>query len=255
MDIQSLAYEDNEVRMIMIDGEPWWVLKDVCGTLGIVNHKNIVKRLDDDEVHLMDLVDSKGKNQEMYAVNESGLYNVILRSDKPEAQKFKRWITHEILPSIRKHGIFATDDLLSDPDLLISALQRLKTERMINVALNDTVNVQNQQIADMTVKSSYYDLVLNTTDAISISAIAKDFGKSGRWLNNTLHKLGVQYEQGDLWVLYQKYADKGYTCTKTHTYLGKDGTNHSRPHTYWTQKGRQFIIELLISNGYAPFNK
>ena len=258
-EIQYFTYEDKEIRMIMINNEPWWALKDICTALNITNTKDVANRLDEDE---KDFVKSRSDllldipSRGLTIINESGLYNVILRSDKPGAQKFRRWITHDILPSIRKHGMYVSEDLLDNPDLLISAVQKLKTERQKNAALKDTVEVQSQQLADMRVKSSYYDLVLNTTDAISISAIAKDYGKSGRWLNNMLHRLGVHYKQEeDLWVLYQKYADKGYTCTKTHTYLGKDGTTHSRLHTYWTQKGRQFIIDLLRSNGYMPFSQ
>jgi len=119
----------------------------------------------------------------------------------------------------------------------------------------DTVDAQNQRITEMTAKSSYFDLVLSTTDAVSATAIAKDFGKSAQWLNDLLHDYRVQYRQEGLWVLYQKYADKGYTCTKTTTFTGNDGTIHSKLHTYWTQKGRQFICDLLQSHGYLSRNQ
>ena len=101
-------------------------------------------------------------------------------------------------------------------------------------------------------KASYYDVVLNCKDAVSITTIAKDYGKSGRWFNEYLHNLGVQFRQGKIWLLYQKYACHGYTTTKTHTYSWKDGSVHSKVHTYWTQKGRLFIYELLKAQGLLP---
>ena len=121
-----------------------------------------------------------------------------------------------------------------------------------NMELTDTIAVQNQQILEMKPKVSYYDVVLNCKDLISTSAIAKDYGKSAIWMNRYLHKKGVQFKQGDIWLLYQKYAQKGYTSTKTHSYPGTDGETHTKVHTYWTQKGRLFIYELMKSDGMMP---
>lgn len=121
-----------------------------------------------------------------------------------------------------------------------------------NMELTDTIAVQNQQILEMKPKVSYYDMVLNCKDLISTSAIAKDYGKSAIWMNRYLHEKGVQFKQGDIWLLYQKYAQKGYTSTKTHSYPGTDGETHTKVHTYWTQKGRLFIYELMKSDGMMP---
>ena len=244
-------YEGNTVRTVMKDGNPWWVLKDVCSVLEIGNSRDVMARLDSDEKGV-DIIDTPGGKQEVSIINESGLYSVILVSRKPEAKKFKRWVTHEVLPSIRRHGLYATDELLANPDFLIQALQELKAERAKNVELTTTISIQDQQIAEMKPKASYYDVVLNCKDAVSITTIAKDYGKSGRWFNEYLHNLGVQFRQGKIWLLYQKYAQHGYTTTKTHTYLGNDGTMHSKVHTYWTQKGRLFIYELLKDHGILP---
>ena len=244
-------YEGNTVRTVMKDGNPWWVLKDVCSVLEIGNSRDVMARLDSDEKGV-DIIDTPGGKQEVSIINESGLYSVILVSRKPEAKKFKRWVTHEVLPSIRRHGLYATDELLANPDFLIQALQELKAERAKNVELTTTISIQEQQIAEMKPKASYYDVVLNCKDAVSITTIAKDYGKSGRWFNEYLHNLGVKFRQGKIWLLYQKYAQHGYTTTKTHTYLGNDGTMHSKVHTYWTQKGRLFIYELLKDHGILP---
>ena len=132
------------------------------------------------------------------------------------------------------------------------ANQELSKIRHDNKLLENTVAIQDQQILEMKPKASYYDVVLNCKDAVAITAIAKDYGKSGRWLNEYLHGLGVQFRQGKIWLLYQKYAQHGYTATKTHSYPGSDGLMHSKIHTYWTQKGRLFIYELLKSKGILP---
>lgn len=132
------------------------------------------------------------------------------------------------------------------------ANQQLALLRHQNMELTDTIAVQNQQILEMKPKVSYYDVVLNCKDLISTSAIAKDYGKSAIWMNRYLHEKGVQFKQGDIWLLYQKYAQKGYTSTKTHSYPGTDGETHTKVHTYWTQKGRLFIYQLMKSDGMMP---
>lgn len=119
-------------------------------------------------------------------------------------------------------------------------------------SLKTQVAVKDQVIQELQPKATYYDLVLNCKDLLSTTKIAKDYGKSAVWLNNLLHELGIQFKQGDIWLLYQKYADKGYTSTKTHTYSKDDGTQGAKVHTYWTQKGRLFIYSLLKANGYLP---
>ena len=121
-----------------------------------------------------------------------------------------------------------------------------------NAELIGTVAIQNQQITEMKPKASYYDVVLNCKDLISTSAIAKDYGKSAIWMNRYLHEKGVQFKQGDIWLLYQKYAEKGYTSTKTYSYPGTDGNVHTKVHTYWTQKGRLFIYGLMKADGMPP---
>jgi anti-repressor protein len=132
------------------------------------------------------------------------------------------------------------------------AQRQLDEIKARNLQLTTTVAVQSQQIAELQPKASYYDIVLNCKDLVSTSIIAKDFGKSAVWLNNYLHDKGVQYKQGGIWLLYQKYAEQGYTGTKTNTYNGIDGSQHIRVHTYWTQKGRLFIYGMLKNDDYVP---
>ena len=119
--VQEFLYENSPIRMIESNGETWWVLKDICKLLSIENHKNITKRLEEDEVGTFELPhpQSKEKKLEMLCVNESGLYSVILRSDKPEAKAFRRWITHEILPEIHRTGEYnaLSTEILEDSSL------------------------------------------------------------------------------------------------------------------------------------------
>lgn len=240
-----------EVRTIMRDGEPWFVAADVCRSLEIANPRDAMGRLDDDEKGVA-LTDTLGGKQNLTIVNEPGLYTLVLGSRKPEAKAFKRWITHEVVPAIRKHGMYATDELLANPDIAIAAFTALKEEREKRKALETTVAVQSQQLAEAAPKVSYYDLILNCKDLISVSKIAKDYGMSAIKMNETLRDLGIQYRQGNVWLLYQKYASYGYTATKTHEHIGSDGMNHAKIATYWTQKGRLFIYDTLKENGIVP---
>lgn len=243
--------EFGSVRTIIVDNEPYFVGRDVAEILGYSNTRDaLAKRVDDeDKLDGVAICDSIGREQTPVLINESGLYSLILSSKLPNAKRFKHWVTSEVLPSIRKHGVYAIDELLANPDMLISALQELKAERERIKALEQDIAVKNQQIVEMKPKASYYDVVLNCKDLVAISVIAKDYGWSAKKMNKYLHKKGVQFKQGAIWLLYQDYAELGYTSTKTHSYNGNDGTIHTKPHTYWTQKGRLFIYELLKSDG------
>lgn len=140
--------------------------------------------------------------------------------------------------------------------IMARALQFAKTQlnqiRHRNKLLEGTVGIQKQQILEMNPKASYYDVVLNCKDLVATSVIAKDYGWSAKKMNSYLKEKGIQFRQGTIWLLYQKYAQLGYTSTKTHSYNGNDGTIHTKPHTYWTQKGRLFIYSLLKADGILP---
>ena len=246
--------EFGSVRTADINGVPYFVGKDVAEILGYSNtRKALLDHVDEeDKTDGVTIRDSIGRDQTPVLINESGLYSLILSSKMPNARRFKRWVTSEILPTIRKHGVYATDELIANPDLAIAAFTALKEEREKNRLLEQTTAVQKQQIAEMKPKASYYDVVLNCKDLISTSTVAKDYGKSAIWMNRYLHEKGVQFKHGEIWLLYQKYAEKGYTNTKTHSYSANDGTIHTKPHTYWTQKGRLFVYELLKADGILP---
>lgn len=141
----------------------------------------------------------------------------------------------------------------NSPDMVMKRALQIADKRVIalqneNNQLQLETSVQKQQIAELQPKASYYDLVLQNKSLLSVSKIAKDFGKSAVWLNKFLHELGVQYKQGDIWLLYAKHQDKGYTQTHTHVI----DSEKSRVSTKWTQKGRLFIYDLLKNNGILP---
>lgn len=101
---EILSFEGHQVRVVMQDGEPWWVVKDVCDALGVTNVTETMRRVDGEDFSMTEVLDARNCKQQTYIVNEAGLYSLILRSDKPEAKRFKRWLTHEVIPSIRKTG-------------------------------------------------------------------------------------------------------------------------------------------------------
>jgi prophage antirepressor-like protein len=244
--------EFGSVRTATIDSEPYFVGKDVATILGYSNPRDAISKHVDDEDKGVAKCDTLGGRQEILFINESGLYSLILRSQLPAAKKFKHWITSEVLPAIRKHGMYATEELIANPDLAIAAFQALKAEREKRQALEEAVAVQAQQIAELKPKATYYDVVLKCRDAVNISVIAKDYGWSAQRMNEYLHKKGVQYKQSDIWLLYQKHAGCGYTKTNTHVYEDSCGCEHTKVHTKWTQKGRLFIYEMLKADGIYP---
>ena len=144
-DILVFHYKSSEVRTVELNGEPWFVLKDVCAVLGISNHKMTAQRLDADEVSLTDLTDSMGRQQETTVINESGLYNVILRSDKPEAKPFRKWVTSEVLPSIRKTGGYRMPKLSKEMQALFLLDDRTQKQEARLTALENTMTVDYSQ--------------------------------------------------------------------------------------------------------------
>lgn len=245
--------EFGSVRTTTIGGQPYFVGKDVAGILGYSNtRKALIDHVDEEDKDDVTIRDTIGRNQTMIAINESGLYSLILSSKMPKAKKFKRWVTNEVLPAIRKYGIYAIDDLIANPNLAIAAFTALKEEREKNKELMAAVAIGQQQIAEMKPKATYYDVVLKCRDAVNISVIAKDYGWSAIRMNEYLHEKRIQFKQGDIWLLYQKYAPNRYTKTNTHIYEDSKGIQHTKVHNKWTQKGRLFIYEQLKADGIYP---
>lgn len=237
--------EFGKVRVLEIDGQPWWVLRDVCAALGLNSPHKVAERLDYDERNQIPVIDGIGRSQPTTIINESGLYAVILRSDKPKAKGFRRWITSEVLPSIRRNGAYITEEtlakMLRSSEFTSELLEKLLSEKQENAVLR-------QHVKALIPKARYYDLILQSNNAVQVSLIAKDYGMTAVSFNLLLHELGIQFKLGDTWLLYQPFAGKGYTCSRTY-YINEE---RSVMHTYWTQAGRLFLYEKLKENGIIP---
>ncbi|EGQ1753756.1 phage antirepressor [Staphylococcus pseudintermedius] len=245
-ELQTFNFEELPVRTLTINDEAYFVGKDIAEILGYSKARNaIAKHVDFEDKKDAPIQGPLGGTQKMTIINESGLYSLIFSSKLDSAKRFKRWVTSEVLPAIRKHGIYATDSVIEqtiqNPDYIIHVLTEFKKEREGRL-------VAEQQVQELKPKATYYDLVLQNKSLLSVSKIAKDYGMSARALNKLLHELGVQYKQGDIWLLYAKHQDKGYTQTSTYA-LDEE---HSKVTTKWTQKGRLFIYELLKNKGILP---
>ena len=239
--------EFGEIRTLNIDGEPWFVGKDIAVALGYSAPRNAIQAHVDNEDKTTALIQCTGSEYKSNAViiNESGLYSLILSSKLPSAKKFKHWVTAVVLPSLRKHGAYITAETLhktmSDPRELAKLLTTLADEQ-------DKRRKLEEENAFLSVKAKYYDQILNSKNAVPVTQIAKDYGMSAIAFNRMLHDYGIQYPIRNSWVLYAEYADKNYTQSKTY----KIGDDKAVMHTCWTQAGRIFLYDFLKSHGVLP---
>ncbi|MCO5496089.1 MULTISPECIES: phage antirepressor KilAC domain-containing protein [Enterococcus] len=237
---QIFNFEQNEVRTILVNDEPYFVGKDVAGVLGYSNTKDALSRHVDSEDKTGSRITTSGQSREMTIINESGLYSLILKSKLPNAKKFKRWVTSEVLPTIRKTGSYT-----NVPKSFAQAL-RLAAD------LEEKNQLLEQQIAEYEPKISYLDMILSSTDTVATSQIAADYGMSAIALNKLLNELGVQHKVSGQWILYRKHMNQGYTKSHTSEIPKADGGVKVVMNTKWTQKGRVFIYNLLTAEGYYP---
>ena len=248
--------EFGDLRTVLIDGRPWLVANDVATALGFKNPwQALASHVDEDDLQKLEVTDSSGRIQQMNIINESGFYSLVLGSKLPTAKNFKRWVTSEVIPAVVNQGFYIDPRREIDPDVVINLCNQIKEQRRkLEIALEDN-HILEQQVHELAPKASYYDLILNSKGLVSVSEIAKDYGKSAQWLNEILKELDVQYRMHGqkTWLLKAKYAERGYTSSKTHDYLDDQGNVKSKMHTYWTQSGRLFIYDLLKSRcGILP---
>lgn len=250
-ELQNFNFKGAEVRTMLIDNEPYFVGKDVAEILGYKNPSNALQNHVDyeDKTTYLNQVSGSNYKTKTTVINESGLYSLILSSKLPTAKEFKRWVTSEVLPAIRKHGMYAdaktVEAMLADPDTMIRTLQELKEERKGRL-------IAEQRVKELQPKADYCDTILASKVLVTATQIAKDYGMSGAAMNKLLHNLGVQYKQSGTWLLYSKYQDKGWTQSETHPIIHKDGRPDVKMSTKWTQKGRLGLYELLKKHGVLP---
>ena len=253
--------EFGQIRTLNVNNEPWFVGKDVAEILGYANqNRDILRHTDEEDRIMVDGTQYRNGIEFDYKqigqrggwlINESGLYSLILSSKLPSAKKFKRWVTSEVLPAIRKHGAYMTTDVieetLSNPDFIIQLASKLKDEQQQrklaeeeNIKLSKVIELQKPKV-------DYVDEILSCNNALLVTNIAQDYGLSAKALNKILQDERVQRNVRGQWILYADYQGKGYIKTETKMIGDKP-----RVQTLWTQKGRMLIHQILTKRNIKP---
>lgn len=235
--------EFGKLRTVEIDGIVWFVGKDVADALGYSDAFGALKKHVDEEDKLVCQIDSAGQKRDATVINESGLYSLVLSSKLPSARKFKRWVTADVLPAIRKTGGYAI------PQDYPSALRALADAEEKRLALAAENEQQRQAIADFEPIRRYVDTILESTSAMATSQIAADYDLTAQRLNKILKEVGIQHNVNGQWILYKKHMGQGYTKSKTIQFTRSDGRPDSKVCTQWSQKGRLLIHNILTSRG------
>lgn len=242
--------EFGEIRVIEIEGKPHFVGNDIAKALGYSDCPKAIR------THCKGVAEmstpTNGGLQKIKVIPEGDVYRLIVKSKLPQAEKFESWVFDEVLPTIRKHGMYAKEELLNNPELMIAVVTELKQEREQRKQLELEKAMLIQENNELKPKADYTDMVLQNKSLMTVTAIAKDYGMSGGSLNKKLHELGIQYKQGGQWFLYAKHQAKGYTSSSTTKIEHTDGRVEIKLHTKWTQKGRLFIYNELKKVGIVP---
>ena len=245
-------YQNRRLRTVQRGGEYWFVVQDVCSALEVGNTRDAISRLVADDVDLIELVDSLGRRQEMRIINEAGLYTLVLGSRKPEAKAFGHWITHEVLPALRRSGVYRMAGAQEGEEN--GGLLPLSRRQLLNLALEAETECEGlrQENAELRPKADFYDAVAGSTSAIEMSIVAKtlNFIGVGR---NTLFKVLRQKR-----ILmqdnqpYQEYVDRGYFRTIEQKYMTPEGETCISVKTVVFQRGVEFVRKVLLSMGFRP---
>ena len=224
--------EFGQIRTCMVNGETYFVGKDVASALGYKNASKAMADHVDDEDKGVTKRYTLGGNQEMTVINESGLYALILSSKLDSARRFKRWVTSEVLPAIRQNGRYELEQH-----------NRQLTNRN---ALLEEINAQQKPFTD------YARTILSSTQTVTITQIAQDYGFTAIRFNELLCDLRIQHKVGGQWILYTPYLNKGYVQSFSSYFVKADGEVQVKLHTRWTQGGRLFLYEELKKAGILP---
>lgn len=248
-----------EVRVTTIEGQPHFVGNDIAKILGYMYPANAIQdHVDDDDKKIVQLSDIQDvdnlphlKGSRITIINESGVYSLVFGSKLENAKQFKKWVTSEVLPSIRKHGAYATEQtiesMLANPENAIKVFTALKEERTKRQLAERVIEVQETQLKELAPKAEYADKVLQSTETYATTRIAQELGMSAIALNKKLHEKRIQRKVDGQWVLYAQFLDKGFAKSHTVPYPKSDGTTGTNTQTVWTEKGRLFIHEIFNS--------
>ena len=232
--------EFGQIRTCMMDGECYFVGKDVASALGYKRPEDAMAQhveVEDSVKHRV--LDKNGKNRITTFINESGLYSLILSSKLESAKRFKRWVTSEVLPAIRKNGRYE----LEQQNTQLCKQNRLLESR--NTLLEE-ITAQQKPLTD------YARIILSSTQTVTVTQIAQDYGYGPVRFNELLFRLHIQHKVGGQWILYIPYLNKGYVQSFSSYYLKSDGEVQVKLHTRWTQSGRLFLYEELKRAGILP---
>lgn len=250
MNLKVFNYESSDVRVINMNGEPWFVAKDVCDVLELSNPTMALARLDEDERAKFNL----GRQGEVNLVNEYGLYNLILGSRKPEAKRFKRWVTHEVLPSIRKHGMYATpqtvEAMLQDPDTMIKTLQALKAERERRQELERKVEEDKPRVLfSKAVEASHTSILIgDLAKLLRQNGVQMGQNRLFAWMRDN----GYLIKSGSSKNMPTQYSmERGWFEVKERVINNPDGSIRVTKTTKVTGKGQQYFINLFLSGEVA----
>ena len=237
--------EFGQVRTVVKGEDVWFVAKDVCDVLEIVNATRSLSRLDEDELHSMKVADSLGRPQDTNIINESGLYSLIMTSRKPQAKAFKKWVTSEVLPSIRKHGAYMTDQVLeqavTNPDFAIGLLTKLKEEK-------EKLAAAQQQIVQQQPLVVFAEACMQSEQTLKVSEVAKLATKQGikigqRQLFAKLREWELMFKRST--EPTQPAVEKGYFEIAQGVKQKPSGEPFTWTTTYVTPKGQAYIIDRL----------
>ena len=217
-------------------GEVMFCGKDVALALGYLNSRKAIKDHVDDEDKLEERIVTSGQNRHLIFINESGLYSLILSSKLESAKRFKHWVTGEVLPNIRKQGGYMiAKEGESDKDILDRALQIMQA----------AIQRRDEEIARLKPRANYADQVLDSIDCITTAQLAEELGMTDQELNRRLCEMRIQYWQSGQYMLYAKYARKGLAKSRTRMHTTTDGLLFAEVYLVWTERGREFIHQLL----------
>ena len=224
--------EFGQIRTCMVNGETYFVGKDVASALGYTNPQKAIRDHIDEEDKLGERIVQSGQARETIVINESGLYALILSSKLDSARRFKRWVTSEVLPAIRQNGRYELEQH-----------NRQLTNRN---ALLEEINAQQKPFTD------YARTILSSTQTVTITQIAQDYGFTAIRFNELLCNLRIQHKVGGQWILYTPYLNKGYVQSFSSYFVKADGEVQVKLHTRWTQGGRLFLYDELKKAGLLP---
>ena len=243
-EIQVFKHEQfGEIRAMLDEkGESWFVGADVARRLGYKNPPKALRDHVDDDDKLTERIVLSGQRRDIIFVNESGLYSLILSSKLPQAREFKRWVTSEVLPQIRKTGGYIP--LKDKEGRELSDLEIMCRATMI---LKKSLDEKERLISDLQPKADYCDEVLESTDCLTMTQVAKELGMTVHDLTRRLLDQHIIYEQSGQYMLYALYARRKYARNRTHSYRDLFGSMHTRTYMVWTEQGRKFIHSLFSS--------